>query len=206
MECLGASALGSTFTGSWKGPMKGIIFNLLEEVVVRHCGEAVWDHLLDATNIEGAYTSLGSYPDSELEALVAVAGPALGRSRNQCLQWFGRAAMPLIAERYPSFFREHRTTLPFLVSVNDIIHPEVRKIHPGALCPVFRFEHAPDGALHLGYESPRQLCALAEGFIEGAADHFGETATIEHLRCTVAGDRECLLSVHTHAAEAADAA
>jgi len=178
--------------------LKGIIFNLLEEVVIRHCDEEMWDQLLDATNLDGAYTSLGSYPDSQLEALVASAGSTLGRSRNECLQWFGRVAMPLLAERCPGFFRDHCTTLPFLISVNDI-HPEVRKIHPGALCPVFRFEHAPDGALRLGYESPRQLCALAEGFIEGAADHFGETATIKHLRCTAGGDSECVLNINVHA-------
>ncbi len=186
--------------------MKGIIFNLLEEVVTRQHGDAVWDQLLDGANLEGAYTSLGSYPDAEIEALVGVASGALGITRGQCLQWFGRAAMPLLAERYPVFFKGHRTTMPFLLSVNDIIHPEVRKVHPGAMCPVFRFQPAPDGALDLGYDSPRQLCTLAEGFIEGAADYFGETAAVEHVRCTTRGDADCLLRARVTAADKANAA
>lgn len=184
--------------------MKGIVFNLLEDVVIQHHGEAAWDGFLDATGLAGAYTSLGSYPDAELETLVGAAAGALGLSRDACLRWFGREAMPLLAKRYPAFFQGHRTTIPFLLSVNDIIHPEVRKIHPGALCPVFRFEHAADGALRLGYKSPRQLCTLAEGFIEGAAAIFGETAAVEHLRCAIKGDPECLLSIRVAAHGGAD--
>src|SRR5690348_16846169 len=185
--------------------MKGIIFNLLEDVVIRRYGEAAWEKLLDQAGVSGAYTSLGSYPDGELERLVETAAGTLGISPGECLRWFGRAAMPLLAERYPAFFTGHRTTLPFLISVNEIIHPEVRKIHPGANCPVFRFEETADGALLLGYESPRPFCALAEGFIEGAANYFGETATVEHLRCRSNGDPECLLSIRVHAMKPADA-
>lgn len=175
--------------------MKGIIFNLLEDVVSRNYGEVVWDEFLDDAGLDGAYTSLGSYSDDEFEALLTAAAALREISRDEALRWFGRAAMPLLAERYPAFFDAHRTLLPFVFSVNDIIHPEVRKIHPGAHCPVFHFEHGRDGALLLGYQSDRRLCALAQGFVEGAADHFGETAVVEHIRCTAAGDPECQLSI-----------
>ena len=46
--------------------MKGIIFNLLEEVVTQAHGEEVWDQLLDAAQVDGAFTSLGNYPDEDL--------------------------------------------------------------------------------------------------------------------------------------------
>jgi len=42
--------------------MKGIVFNLLEEVVTTHHGSDTWDLLLDTARLDGAYTSLGSYP------------------------------------------------------------------------------------------------------------------------------------------------
>ena len=35
----------------------------------------------------------------------------------------------------------------------------------------------------MGYRSPRKLCGLAHGFILGAGDHYGETLTVEHLKC-----------------------
>ena len=53
--------------------MKGIIFNLLEDVVIHDHGQDTWDELLNATSLDGAYTSLGSYPDAHIQALVGAA-------------------------------------------------------------------------------------------------------------------------------------
>jgi hypothetical protein len=186
--------------------MKGIVFNLLEQVVVKHHGEAAWDDLLDATGLAGAYTSLGSYPDEEIVKLVAAGANALGKTPSEVLRWFGREAMPLLARAYPQFFADHRTTRSFVLSVNSIIHPEVRKLYTGAHCPVFRFDEAPDGALLLGYNSPRRLCALAQGFIEGAGDHFGETVDVAHLSCMLKGDDRCQLGIRVASAVNVNAA
>ena len=130
--------------------MKGIVFNLLEEVVIAQHGEAAWDNLLEATGLPGSYTSLGSYPDEEIEKLVVAGAAALKMPPADVLRWFGREAMPLLAQRYPHFFVEHHSTLPFVLSVNNIIHPEVRKLYAGAHCPHFRFQQAADGALFDG--------------------------------------------------------
>ena len=175
--------------------MKGIVFNLLEELVGREFGEDAWDDLLDAAGVDGAYTSLGSYPDSDAEKLVAAATHALGIPPAGVLRWFGQQAMPVLAERYPGFFRGHASVRSFLLTLNSIIHPEVRKIYPGADVPVFDFDDAPDGALIMGYASARKLCALAQGFVEGAAGHFGETITFEHLACMHKGDPKCVFRV-----------
>lgn len=175
--------------------MKGVVFNLLEEVVSRNHGDAAWDALLDATGLAGSYTSLGSYPDAEIERLVLAASDALDAPPDEVLRWFGREAMPLLAARYPAFFEPHRSARPFILSLNSIIHPEVRKLYAGAHCPRFHFEDAPDGALLMGYRSPRRLCALAHGFVLGAAAHYGETADLAHLRCMHRGDADCLFRI-----------
>ena len=41
--------------------MKGIVFNLLEEIVRETYGEDTWDDLLDSADLDGAYTSLRIY-------------------------------------------------------------------------------------------------------------------------------------------------
>jgi hypothetical protein len=170
--------------------MKGIVFNLLEQVVVNAHGEAAWDGLLDATGLEGTYTSLGSYPDEEIEKLVVAGSKVLGMTPDAVLTWFGRAAMPLLAQHYPVFFAPHRNARDFIVSVNSIIHPEVRKLYAGAGCPHFHFEDAADGTLLMGYNSSRRLCALAQGFVEGAGDYYGETITVEHRTSMTPQHRE----------------
>src|SRR6185312_7716364 len=112
--------------------MKGIVFNVLEEVVVANYGEAVWDDLLDAAGSDGVYTSLGTYPDDHIMRLVKAASDALGIPPMDVVRWFGRQAIPRFAERYPVFFTAHTSTRPFVLALNTIIHPEVRKIYTGA--------------------------------------------------------------------------
>lgn len=175
--------------------MKGIVFNLLAEAVGAEHGADAWDDLLDAAGIEGAYTSLGSYPDAELALLVTTASAVLGVSAPQVLRWFGRKAMPMLADRYGIFFDGHNSARSFILSVNDIIHPEVRKLYAGAGCPHFHFHQHDDGRVVVGYHSARQLCHLAHGFMEGAADRFEETVDVEHLACMHNGDPACRLAV-----------
>ena len=171
--------------------MKGLVFNLLEAVVTRSYGEDTWDALLDVAQLDGAYTSLGNYPDEQISALVLAASQALKLSPNEVLRWFGREAMAVMVERYPTFFLAHQSTRPFVLSLNSIIHPEVRKIYQGADVPVFDFDDQPDGSLLMGYHSARKLCALAQGFVEGAGRHYGETVRFEHLCCMHNGDPTC---------------
>lgn len=171
--------------------MKGIIFNLVEEVVTAEHGADTWDDLLDGAGLDGAYTSLGSYPDDDLHRLVRVASESLGAPPADIVRGLGQSAIPLLADRYPVFF-EGQTCRSFLLTLNDIIHPEVRKLYPGADVPDFTFAGHGD-VLELGYSSARRLCALAEGFVLGAATHFGETVTIEQTECLHRGDARCLL-------------
>ncbi len=180
--------------------MKGIIFNLLEEVVSTHVGEDAWDAILDAARAEGAYTSLGNYPDEEFSRLVGALSERTGQSSRDALKWYGHLAMPFLARRYPEFFAPHIGMRPFLLSLNDVIHAEVRKLYPGADVPVFDFE-TPEGSasrntLIIHYRSKRRLCPLAEGFITGASDHYGEKVAIERPSCMLDGAAECVLVCH----------
>lgn len=173
--------------------MKGIIFNLVQEVVTEKYGPDTWDDLLDSAELDGAYTSLGSYPDTDLFALVGAASTALGVPPGDVVRSLGEGAIPLLADRFPEFFTPHVSTTTFLLTLNDIIHAEVRKLYPDADLPEFDFQGVATDELTLGYQSARQLCSLAEGFITGTARHFGETSTIDQPECMHRGDERCLI-------------
>ncbi len=173
--------------------MKGVIFNLAEQVVTDAYGADTWDQLLDDADLDGAFTTLGNYPDAQLMAIVDAASVRLGVSATDVVRMVGKGALPLLALRYPAFFTPHTSTRPFLLTLNDIIHPEVRKLYPGADVPEFGFEEQGEDVLLLEYRSRRQLCALAEGFIAGAAEHFGQSVTIVQPRCMLDGVDSCLL-------------
>ena len=171
--------------------MKGIIFNLAQEVITDSYGEDTWDDLLERAGLEGSYTSLGNYPDGELMALVAAAASALGRPAEHVVRDLGVGAIPLLAARYPGFFDGHASTLPFVLTLNEIIHAEVRKLYPDADLPTFEFEDTEGEELVLIYRSKRQLCSLAEGFLIGAAAHYGERASIDQPECMHHGADRC---------------
>lgn len=175
--------------------MKGIVFNVLETLVVRDRGEDAWDELLDAAGVRGAYTSLGSYDDSELHALVGAAAGRWDTDPQDVIRWFGREAIPVFCERYPELFAPHDSTRAFVLTLNAIIHPEVRKLYPGAEVPEFDFDASDGELLGLGYRSPRKLCAFGEGLLEGTARHYGETARIDQPECMLRGDDRCLLTI-----------
>jgi hypothetical protein len=175
--------------------MKGIVFNLLEEIVRAQYGEKTWDDLLTTAQLHGAYTSLGNYPDDDLTKIVAVASQALGQPPEAIVRWVGREALPLLAIRFPRLFAAHDSTRSFVLTLNDIIHPEVRKLYPGANVPEFDFDTSSDEFLVVGYQSARRLCAFAQGLVEGAAAHYGEVADFEHLKCMNKGDEKCVFRI-----------
>ena len=175
--------------------MKGIVFNLLEDVVTRAHGAETWDDLLDEANVSGAYTSLGSYLDNDMVALVGAASAKLGIPPGDVLRWFGQQAMPILAQHYPKFFTGHKSARNFIISVNNIIHPEVHKLYPGASCPFFHFREGEAGALVMDYQSARKLCDLAHGFVLGAAEYYSEQVDVTHHSCMHHGDDKCSMEI-----------
>lgn len=175
--------------------MKGIVFNLLEEIVAREHREETWEVLLDRSGLDGVYTSLGSYPDGELIALVGVAAEELGLPADDVVRWYGRHALPLLAARYPALFEPHTDARSFVLTLNEIIHPEVHKLYPGAETPSFGFNASDPDRLVMEYRSSRRLCAFAEGLLHGAGDHFGQTLAIDQSECMNRGDDRCLIAI-----------
>ena len=172
--------------------MKGIVFNLLEQVVSDEYGAASWDAIVEAAGVDGVYTAVGSYDDAELGRLVGAASTALETDGDVLVRWFGSRALPLLKALYPKFFESHASTRSFVLTLNDVIHPEVRKLFPGADVPEFVYDDSDPAMLVMSYVSSRGLCALAEGLTEGAAAEFGEQVTIVQRECTKRGDSRCI--------------
>lgn len=175
--------------------MKGVVFNLLEEAVTRSFGPEVWDDLVDEADVSGAYTSLGNYSDDEILQLVTVAAAKLNLASPEVLRWFGEEAMPILKEKYGALFMGHPSARNFILSVNSIIHPEVRKLYAGAACPFFHFKAGEEGAVLMSYQSSRKMCDLAHGFIKGASKLFCEEVDIYHHTCMNHGAERCLMEV-----------
>lgn len=173
--------------------MKGVLFEVVREVVSEVWSEDEWDDILDEAGVVGAYTSLGTYPDAELGAIVATACRRNGLSADDLVRTVGERGFAHLARRAAGLVDRFDGWRPLVSSLNDVIHPEVEKLYPGANAPVFRVLGVEP--LRLRYESERHLCHLAEGLLVGAAAWFGETITVTRDRCRADGDTVCELVV-----------
>ncbi|MFK8019967.1 MAG: heme NO-binding domain-containing protein [Pseudomonadales bacterium] len=175
--------------------MKGIVFSLLNEMVEERFGLAAWSQLLDDTGLEGIYVATETYEDAELFALVGAAEAATGIPATDLVRAFGEYMLPHFAANYPVFFEGQTSLKEFLLTVDQVIHVEVRKLLPNAGLPEFGYEDRKDDELTMIYNSPRKLCALAEGLIAGSAAHFNQRYELKHDVCMHKGDAQCSLEL-----------
>lgn len=174
--------------------MKGIIFCLLEKLVVARAGPEAWERLVRETPLrtpDGAFVRPGLYPDEDLYALFATASALSGQRVGDMYRAFGRATFVEHAGACPGSLSPGITAKRFLMSVDRIMRMEVHKLQPGADLPYFEYEDPAPDRLVMIYSSPRGLCELVAGLIDGAADHLGEQITQTQTLCRHAGDLHC---------------
>lgn len=173
--------------------MKGIIFNLVEEAITAEHGERGWDDLLEASGLDGVYTSLGNYADTDLQTLLQEGARMLHSTPGDLARSLGHESSLGLARRFPHYFTPYADSRTFLLTLGSVIHPEVRKIHPDTQPPEFWFNDADARVLEINYRSQRRLCAFAEGMIAGAATYYGQRVQLDHQSCMLDGEDHCVL-------------
>jgi len=174
--------------------VKGIIFKQFEAMVTSLHGEGAWDALVDRTPLqtaEGYFIGPKNYPDDDLFGLIGSVSEATGKPPEELLAAFGRYLFPALAAQFPVFLRPGITAKRFLLSVDRVIHVEVLKLHPDAGLPKLTYEDPAPNRLVILYRSPRQLCDLALGLIDGVGTYFKEDIQVSKTTCTKRGDEAC---------------
>ena len=160
--------------------MKGIIYNVFEAFCLERCGADTYELILDDCGLgDHVFVGTSSYDDGLLTLLAGAAGPRLGMNEVALHRALGRFAFPQMAARMPAFVAPFRDPKAFLMTVDSIVHLEVRKLLPDARPLRFQIEDLGPDRLVMLYESPRQMYDFAEGLLEGVADHFGRTVAID---------------------------
>lgn len=120
--------------------MKGVVFTEFLDFVSGALGSDVADDIIDDADVPngGAYTAVGTYPYTEMQALVTALSRRTGKPVPDLLTLFGRHLCRRFAVRYPEFFTVQTSLFDFLESVDAYIHREVHKLYPDAELPVFR--------------------------------------------------------------------
>ncbi|AYA65913.1 heme NO-binding domain-containing protein [Alteromonas sp. RKMC-009] len=167
--------------------MLGIVFTTLVEMLEEKVSPEFADEVIVAANLEndGAYTSVGYYPFSEMQKLVGVLVEKTGKPAEELLHDFGYYLFGRLASAHGQVMAGRSGILDALSVLDNDIHVQVRKLYPDADLPTFKVLSKTDNTMLLEYYSTRELHSLAEGLMDAAADHFGQTIQ----RTTVRSDK-----------------
>lgn len=176
-------------------PVKGLLFDVVREVVAELLGEDAWDRAIESAGFEGSYTSLGNYPDEEMYTLVGLLSESAGLSVDDTLRTVGIHGWRHLEQRQPELVAGVGDMGTLLHSLNHVVHTEVRKLYPDSFVPLFGItDQGPDRWL-VTYESERRMCRLAEGLLLGFSESRGISTAITHVSCINHGDSSCVLDV-----------
>jgi hypothetical protein len=161
--------------------MKGLVFTEFMEMVESTFSADMVDDIIDDSELPsgGAYTSVGTYPHSEMVALVQSLSKRTGMSVSALIKAFGQHLFGRFVVLYPTFFAGTPDAFDFLGSIENYVHVEVRKLYPDAQLPTFETVREGSQKLTMIYRSQHPFATLAEGLIEGCLEHYKVKAQIE---------------------------
>ncbi|WP_444994854.1 heme NO-binding domain-containing protein [Aliikangiella sp. IMCC44359] len=178
--------------------MQGIVFTALSDCIIENFGLATWNETLEkvAPESEGIYTSSANYADEELFALVGELSNKTGLPAADLVKTLGIYIFPYLIQHMPDAHQPGMTLKSFLLSVDQVIHKEVKRLYPNSYLPTIEYSDPSSNLLIMKYHSKRKLCHLAEGLIEGAAQHFKESINIAHTQCMHNGYDCCHMEIN----------
>ncbi len=164
--------------------MKGIIFTEFLDMVEMKFSIDTVDQIIEASNLEsgGSYTSVGTYPHTEMTELVVNLGRVTGIPVKDLLIAFGNYLFNRLATMYPNFVVFENGLLSFLESIENHIHIQVKKLYPDAELPKFNTKLIHEKKIEMIYLSERHLGDLAEGLLMGAIEYFKQEASLKRER------------------------
>lgn len=181
--------------------MIGLIFTSLADMIEDNYGLALWNEIVREADIPdyGAYTAGQTYPDEQIVKLVTITSQKLNLPADTVLRAFGKHVFTYLANGYPEVSGHFKKAKDMLMHVDDYIHKEIAFYHPQKVgLPTFTCIDKGMNDLTMLYRSPRKLCFLAEGVLQGVADHYHCKIDMQHTTCIHKGDEHCTFEIIIH--------
>ena len=178
----------------------GVIFSSFRDYVTDAHGRSATQHVFAESQ---PFLLSEAYADEDLASLIGRTVEFTGREADELVYDFGIfTAETTFTRLYPAFFAISGSAREFLLTVETRIHELVRATIPNATPPQLSVSERGDDGITIDYTSPRRLCVLLRGLLEGTVRHYGETATVVESHCMHRGDERCTFEVEIAAAPA----
>ncbi len=176
--------------------MHGLIFVTWEKFLAERFGNSFLNMYRSSIGETAASSPLTSrvYDDATLLAGVGAACQLTGLSADTILHEYGRYFMVngLTSHLCAYLLTQVRSGKELLLVMRDA-HAQMRRTPDALTPPLFKYEAVPGDpyAFALIYDSPRQLCPVLLGAIEGAAERYGEKVKVTERTCMKRGGAVC---------------
>jgi Haem-NO-binding len=176
--------------------MQGIIFVTWEKFLAERFGISLLNTYRAAIGQTPATSPLVSkvYNDETLLAGVGAACKLTGLSADMMLREYGRYFMinGLTSHLCAYLLTQVHNGRELLLTMSDA-HAQMRRTADGLTPPLFEYEVISSdlNTLALVYDSPRKLCSVLLGAIEGAAERYGEKVKVVERTCMKRGAPVC---------------
>jgi hypothetical protein len=173
--------------------LHGVIFTSLHDYVSAAGGPELTSVVFSGRT---SFAIDEAYSDEQLFRLIDRAAQASGREVQAVLYDFGVfTAVTTFPRLYPAFFSVAPSAREFLLTVEARIHELVRATIPNAVPPALAVSDFDGDGVSIAYSSPRKLCVLLRGLVQGTASHYGEQATIDERACMHRDAPACVFEV-----------
>ena len=181
--------------------MHGLIFVTWEKYISERFGETLLKEYREAIGETAATSPLASrtYSDEVLLAGVGAACKLTGLPLDTLLWEYGRYFMlnGLTSHLCAYLLTKVNNGRELLLMMRKA-HAQMRRLPDGLTPPLFEYQaiSASPHELALIYDSPRHLCALLWGAIEGAAQRYGQRVQVVEVSCMKHGAPICRFELH----------
>ncbi|MBM7035974.1 heme NO-binding domain-containing protein [Vibrio ulleungensis] len=160
--------------------MKGIIFTEFLELVEQQFGLETLDKVLDLSEDQGIYTSVGSYDHKSLVKLIVNLSKTTDIPADALQEVFGETVFISLLNTLPdnAGILDCTHCFDFVRHVEEYIHVEVKKLYPDANPPKFDFVSETETQLVFDYSSARCMGHVCIGLLKGCAKHFDQQIEI----------------------------
>lgn len=182
--------------------MHGLIFVTWEKYLIERFGGLILEDYRKAIGETPETSPLASkvYSDKALLEGVSAACRVTGEPADKLLREYGRYFIinGLTRHLCAYILTQVHSGRELLLAMHDA-HEQMSRLPDGLTPPLFKYAALPDNepnGLTLIYDSPRKLCTLLMGAIEGAAMRYGERVHIVEQTCMKRGDTACRFEIH----------
>ncbi len=181
--------------------MHGLIFVTWEKYLSERFSETLLKDYREMIGETAATSPLASrtYSDEVLLAGVGAACKLTGLPLDTLLWEYGRYFMlnGLTSHLCAYLLTKVNNGCELLLMMRQA-HAQMRRLPDGLTPPLFEYQAISDSPneLALIYDSPRHLCALLWGAIEGAAQRYGQRVQVVEVSCMKHGAPICRFELH----------